>query len=567
MWAQALSSHPDRPWVHALLQGMCNGFRIGLQTQPLCRASHSNMPSAAEQSPIVDNFLQQQCQAGFMLGPFPADDCMGVVTSSLGVIPKKTPGKWRVIVDLSRPEGSSVNDNTRRQHCHLAYSSVEDATLIMHSLGPGASMAKIDIRDAYRLVPIHPEDRPFLGVSWGDGIFVDCQLPFGLASAPAIFSAIAEALEWVLRQRGVRCVLHYLDDFLIFGAPHSDECAQALAITLSTCSELGIPLAHDKTEGPTTELTFLGVLLNSVSSSVSLPQDKLRMVRNLIQHFVGLRVVRDARAFESLLGHLVHVTKVCPLGKAFLNSLFAVSSSLTHGQCRRINCEARADLAWWHALLSAWVGLSVHQFLLLRSPDKHLFTDASGSWGCGAWCLPFWLQIPWPADTALPSIALKELVPIVLACAIWGPQWKGQLIMCHSDNMAVVSQVNRLHAHDPKATHMLRCLAFFQALYDCRLRAVHIPGVQNTGADDLSRGRTAAFRARFTQSSSHPSQVPQELVNLLCSCPPDWISLHWRDLFSAFWRKASPNPLGGFTLPAGGGTSLLWQPSPLKHTP
>ena len=128
----------------------------------------------------------------------------------------------------------------------------------------------------------------------------------------------------------------------------------------------------------------------------------------------------------------------------------------------------------------------------------------------------------WP-----PLNCLKELVPIVLACAIWGPQWKGQLVLCHSDNMAVVSQVNRLHAHDPKAAQKLWCLAFFQALYDCRLRAVHISGVQNTGADDLSRGKVAAFRARFTQSSSCPSQVLQELVNLLCTCPPDWTSLHW----------------------------------------
>ena len=323
-----------------------------------------------------------------MLSPFPIQECSGIVTSSMGAITKKTPGKWRVIADLSCSKGASVNDITRRQHCHLAYSSVDDANLLMQALGPEACMAKVDIRDAYRLVPIHPADHPFLGVSWHDRVFVDCQLPFGLASAPAIFSAVAEALEWVLRQRGVRCMLHYLDDFLLLGSPYSDECAQALAITMSTCSELGIPLALDKTEGPTTELTFLGVLLNSASLSVSLPQDKLQALRILIQQFLGLRVVRNVAALESLIGHLVHATKVCPLGKAFLNSLFAVLSSISHGQCRRLNVEARADLAWWHSLLSVWVGLSVHQFLLLRSPDHHLFSDDSGSWGCGHGAFP-----------------------------------------------------------------------------------------------------------------------------------------------------------------------------------
>lgn len=58
----------------------------------------------------------------------------------------------------------------------------------------------------------------------------------------------------------VHCVIHYLDDFLILGAPHSDEYAQALATTLSTCNKLRILLAHDKSEGRTTELTFWGIL-------------------------------------------------------------------------------------------------------------------------------------------------------------------------------------------------------------------------------------------------------------------------------------------------------------------
>ena len=50
-------------------------------------------------------------------------------------------------------------------------------------------------------------------------VFIDRQLPFGLASATAIFSAVGEALEWVLRQREARAVVHYLDDFLFAWSP------------------------------------------------------------------------------------------------------------------------------------------------------------------------------------------------------------------------------------------------------------------------------------------------------------------------------------------------------------
>ena len=136
----------------------------------------------------------------------------------------------------------------------------------MHALGQGFQLAKIDILDAYRIIPVYLEEQPFMALSWEGRVYIDCQLPFGLASAPAIFSAVAEALEWVLRRRGVRGVLRYLDDFLLLGAPGSPECSNALVITFATCEELGVPLAMDKVEVPAVSLTFLGIRLSSSPS-------------------------------------------------------------------------------------------------------------------------------------------------------------------------------------------------------------------------------------------------------------------------------------------------------------
>ena len=546
-WERALADHPQPDWVHALLRGMRSGFRIGLQTSAQCRSAARPRPSAQGHSRVVDEFLRHQVAAGYMMGPFDPQECSGVVTSSIGVVPKSTPGKFRVIVDLSRPEGASVNDQLHRELTHVAYSSIEDASLAMHALGQGAQLAKIDIRDAYRIIPVHPEERPFLALSWEGRVYIDCQLPFGLASAPAIFSAVAEALEWVLRRRGVRGVLHYLDDFLLLGAPGSLECSHALAITFATCEELGVPLAMDKVEGPAVSLTFLGIHLSSSPPSVSLPREKIRALQGLLQEFLSTRCVRDMQALESLVGHLVHATKVCPLAKPFLGGLFQVLRGCRPGQPRRLNVATRADLAWWHSLLSSWPGISTHQFLVLGQPDRHLYTDASGSWGCGAWSLPAWLQVPWPTGHCLTSIALKELVPVVLAVAVWAEHWRGQFILCHSDNTAVVAQLNSLHARDPLACNMLRCLAFLQALHDFRLRAVHIAGALNTGADRLSRNDASAFLGRYSCASPSPSQVCPELVRLLCLEPADWTSLHWRERFTSFWRQAYPTPPGGCT--------------------
>ena len=380
-------------------------------------------------------------------------------------------------------------------------------------------------------------------------MYVDCQLPFGLASAPAIFNAIADALEWILRSRGIRAIIHYLDDFLVLGAPASDECQRALELTICTCDELGVPLAMDKVEGPCNILTFLGIELNSTAMSVALPADKLLKLQHMLQAAQGAKCIKDYESFESLIGHLVHATKVLPLGKAFLNQLFAVFRALKPHQVRRLNSAAREDLAWWDLTCHAWVGSSVHQFIILDQPRIHLFSDASRSWGCGAYSNPLWFQIPWSRISTLSgaSISLKELLPIIVAAAVWGPQWSGSFFLCHSDNTAAVAQVNKLHAADSLAAHLLRCLAYFQALFDFRMHATHIPGKDNTAADDLSRDRAHQFLANCASALPSPTQVPPELLVLLVRQAPDWTSRHWRGRLQAISSKA-------------------WQPQPKEST-
>ena len=121
-----------------------------------------------------------------------------------------------------------------------------------------------------------------MGVSWQGSVYTDCQLPFGLATAPAIFNALAEALEWILKSRGMHYVIHYRDDFLLLGHPDSDECTTGLRTTLAPCRELGVPLAEDKVEGSVPLLTFQGIELNTMTMSLRFPEDKLASLRDLL---------------------------------------------------------------------------------------------------------------------------------------------------------------------------------------------------------------------------------------------------------------------------------------------
>ena len=100
-------------------------------------------------------------------------------------------------------------------------------------------------------------------------------LPFGLCSALKIFNAVADALEWYLHQRGVEQVHHYLDDFIVIGPQSSDQCQKSLSLVDEVCSTLYVPLAAQKHEGPATCLTFLGIEINLMKSTLKLPQEKL----------------------------------------------------------------------------------------------------------------------------------------------------------------------------------------------------------------------------------------------------------------------------------------------------
>ena len=83
---------------------------------------------------------------------------------------------------------------------------------------------------------------------------MDTRLPFGLWSAPKLLTALADAVQWLIKEKGVDFCIHYLDDYLFIEPPGAH--AEALAAATQTLAELGIPMAPDKVEGPVTCLTF-----------------------------------------------------------------------------------------------------------------------------------------------------------------------------------------------------------------------------------------------------------------------------------------------------------------------
>ena len=149
-----------------------------------------------------------------------------------------------------------------------------------------------------------------------------------------------------------------------------------------------------------------------------------------------------------------------------------------------LNLSVQANLHWWLHHLQSWNGLS---FFPPPLPLVHVYSDASGSFGCGMFSRPHgWLQLQWPPTWLSVNIATKEFVPVVTAAALWGKLWAGSHVCFHIDKLTVVSILNKQSAKDPLLSHLLQCLFFFSAFCKFHFSAKNFPGILNTAADALS---------------------------------------------------------------------------------
>ena len=138
--------------------------------------------------------------------------------------------------------------------------------------------------------------------------------------------------------------------------------------------------------------------------------------------------------------------------------------------------------------------------------------------------------------------------------ALWGRQWKRSCVCFRSDNMAVVSVLTTRTARDPLLMHLLRCLVFYAATYRFSFKSEHIPGVDNTAADAISRNNLSLFTSLLPQIPQR--LVPPRVLELLVTQRPDWGSNSWTRAFTRSLIWGSPPPPRPPTSQAGGGTQI-----------
>ena len=346
------------------------------------------MLSAVQHPKEVNDYLKEELAMNRLVQfPKPVADQLGAHCSPIEVIPKKhKPNKWRLIVDLSSPNGASVNDGINKEMCSLSYTSVDAVVEKILDLGKGTLLAKLDVKQAYRMIPVHLQDRLLLGMEWEGFIYIDKALPFGLRSAPLIFTAVADALQWIMQRKGVSYVDHkvinvvYIDDFITAGRKQSEECSKNFTITHENCEATGTPVEAAKSESPTPVIGFLGIKQDSEDMEIRLPAEKLKRLFQTLSEWRGKKACRK-RELLSIIGSLSHCKVIRP-GRTFLHRLIDLSTKVNDlDHFVRLNQTARSDLEWRFYFAKQWNGRAM---IYRRQKDYcqgTMVSDASGGWG------------------------------------------------------------------------------------------------------------------------------------------------------------------------------------------
>ena len=505
--AEALTNYPNRNLANYLINGFIYGFDIGYSGN-IVSSLPQNLLSARNNPAAVTSAINKELSRKHTSGPFrdPPFSCLHC--SPLGAVPKKD-GTHRIILDLSSP----INAGIDHDEFSVKYSSFDDAVDMVRFLGLNCEMGKIDIKHAFRLCPVRPVDWPLLGMFWENFYFVDTRLPFGSRSSPYIFNTFADALTWIIINLfAVPYLLHYLDDFFL--ADNKNNLSKYMHTTKEAFAWLGVPLAPEKSEGPTTRITYLGIQIDSAAFTISLPEDKLTSLKLELSHWSTRRSCKKQELL-SIIGKLSFAAKVVKPGRMFLRRLIYLSTTVTslHHHIY-LNNEAKADLAWWSKFLVSWNGVSLIQEPSINSVQLELFTDASNL-GFGAVYGNYWFSCPWPESFTSFHINVKELFAVLAAIFTWGHHWHNKQIILFCDNTTVCNVWLPTSSKDSNMFY-IRHLFLFAATHNINLMIKHIPGKSNINADFLSRLQVAAFKNNHLTAFSKPSPINRDIWNLSC---------------------------------------------------
>jgi len=539
------------------IENLTNGAPAFQQSQlPGCRLK--NASSVIKHGPMFTEKVETWIEEGFMAGPFPLPPLPDFRANSIMAVEQK--GKVRPILNMSYPKDKSFNDNIDEDKVQkVKMSSAIQFSQSILKAGKGATMSKLDMRDAYKHVPARVQDYRLQGMCWLDMFFCDTQQIFGASTAVANFDNLGSTVLNIVKTRcdiPSSMIHRTLDDVACVAPEGSSQGADMAREYKDLCKKVNIKLAEDcpHFEKAFTEVkkgTVLGIQFNTDQLTWRISNLKAADILSDIHTMIYSGHV-DLKQVEQTAGRLNNFGQMCPFLQAFkrpLNNLLAGFKE-DYNILLPVSKDLVADLRVWAAVVSHANGwLPIPKEMAHPPLDALEFvSDAAGGTGVEDWVGVaslglthsggFWFLCrgDWPRailegrDEKGAKFASKtttlETVGLLLPFLSAPNLVKGRNIILGVDNVSVVfGWQNRSVRGDLSASVLIRALHLVATFLECRIFTRHVPRescLASTMADSLTRASTAKEHVWATVTGARRFDPPAPLWDWLNNPETDW---------------------------------------------
>jgi hypothetical protein len=411
--------------------------------------------------------------------PVPLWDEKNGFYSTFFIVPKKT-GGLRPILNLK----------PLNKYIRTTKFTMETLSSIKQVVQQGDWLASLDLKDAYLHVPIRPSHVHYLRFKFQGRAYQFRCLPFGISTAPRVFTKILVVLVALMRELGIE-VFTYLDD-LLFKARTRELLSRAISLAILILVNAGFIVNMVKSEpDPTQDLVYIGGRLRTDLGIIQIPSDRVNNILNCLVPFkVGVEIpVRLILRLLGLLASTIEVVKFArlrmrPIQRFLLESWRPSKDRL--GKLLMIPFWLMKHLLWWSSEENLLKGCPLRQ----PATQCTVTTDA---------CMTGWggfldshqgVQGSWDIPDLESHINVLEFKALRLVLKHYRGQVAGKTVLCQSDNTTVVAYVNKQGGtRSWDLCQEAVKLWEFCIQYQITPIAIHLPGVRNQLADLLSRRR------------------------------------------------------------------------------
>lgn len=473
---------------------LSSGYVLPLHTSPVAPRGLPEYFGPRKHFALLDEHVRELLEKRAIRQVFGAEEIRAGFTSPLLLVRKKQ-GKFRPCLDLRH-----LNNFVPHQKFKM-----EGLKHLREMIQEGDFLTSIDLKDGYLHVPVSPKSQKYLQFSWKNRFYRFVCLPFGLSSAPLIFTKMLRPIIGELRAKGVR-LMAYLDDIIILSSSYQ-ESVRNTKLVRDTLERRGWVINLEKSSlHPSHTLEYLGFLLDTAKMKIFTPLEKRKRYRSAAQRMLKKLEKSDAvrlRTFSSVVGKLQSLSPAVPFCRLHLQALVHTVRERVRGNPRELGLwdtyivppqEARGELAWWVDWLKGWNGNSI----LIPVTKVDLFSDASdtGFGGCISQRLvrgaPTLVQGFWEGPERESSINQRELLAaerVVKALLHWHRVADGA-VRLFTDSIVTYTYLNNMGGRYLHLREVASRTLRFCETRGVRLVVEHLPGVQNTVADALSRWPT-----------------------------------------------------------------------------